>query len=292
MSSENLIISLNTTNWIAGTNKYKYQFAQPLDLRGKKAELFVHQYGIYNCTFNISSKLKNNTYSVKWINGVTYNYTIQDGYYSFDQLNSVFKYNMINDKMYLQSATDDTKQLFYIACLANKTAYTAEININFFPSTLPENYIKAKNATWNMPSVNTYPQLILSTGLRRLFGFTSQTTFPASQTVSTPAKNLTFLSNTYPILSPIFNYTILCNMVNSRVSQVPTHLYSIPLTAEFGFLIKNEGVSMHGVSVMPIVYNFIEIQFVDQEYNVIDLRDPEISLTFILRIEDDDTNKK
>ena len=292
MSSENLIISLNTTNWVAGTNKYRFQFAQPLDLRGKKAELFVHQYGIYNCTFNISSKLKNNTYSIKWIDGITYNYTIQDGYYSFDQLNSVFKYNMNNDNLYLVSTTDTTKQLYYIACLTNATAYTAEIDINYFPSALPTGYSKPSNASWNMPTVNTYPQIILSSGLRTLFGFTSQTTFPLSQTVPATPKNLTFLSDTYPIISPVFNYTILCNMVNSRVSQVPTHLYSIPLTADFGHLIKNEGVSMHGVSVMPIVYNFIEIQFVDQNYNVIDLRDPELSATFILRIEDDNTNKK
>lgn len=182
--------------------------------------------------------------------------------------------------------------MFYIAVSANTTNYSAEISINYFPNSLPTGYEKPVGSTWNIPASNTYPQLILSTGLRTLFGFTSQLSFPTSQTVSNPARNLSFLSDSYPIISPIFNYTILCNMVNSKVSQVPTHLYSIPLTASFGSLLTNTALNVKGVTVNPTVYNFIELQFTDQYYNSLLLKDWEMNISLILSIEDIDDGKK
>lgn len=121
MPTENIIININTTHWISGTNRFRFTFSQPLDLKNKKSELFLYQYSIYNSTYNYSSKLGNNTYSVKWIDGITYNYTIPDGYYSFDQLNSVLKYNMIKDSMYLVSTTDNKAIVLYCCfCKYNK----------------------------------------------------------------------------------------------------------------------------------------------------------------------------
>ncbi len=83
ISTERLTININTSHWLAGSNKYRYYFTSPLDLTKASAKLSMYQYGIYNSTFNITSAYNNNTYSIIWTNGTVYNFTIPDGYYSF-----------------------------------------------------------------------------------------------------------------------------------------------------------------------------------------------------------------
>ena len=290
MPSETLTININTTHWQGG-NKYRFNFQQPLDLRNKKCELYMYQYSIYYSTFNISAKLNNNTFSIKWINGVLYNYTIPDGNYSFASLNQYIQYCMQTDKLILQQTNDTTKLLYYISCTTNATQYASEIDINYFPNSLPAGYQIPSGATWSVPSQNIYPQLILSQGLRTMFGFSTQTTFPVSQSVSNPAKNLSFLSDSYPVITPQFVYNILCNMVSSRANQVPNHFYSIPVNVEFGKALTNQTSSMKGVTVNSVVYNFVELTFVDQDYKYLDLRDPEISVNLLITIEDEEQTK-
>ena len=171
-------IQISTIHWIPGTNRYRYNFTSPLDLRGKNATLAMSQYSVYNCTYNISSSLGNNTYSVKWSNGTTYKFTIPDEYCSFSQLHLVFQDNFAKNKLYLQNTTNTSQVYYFIAISPNNTAYGSQIDISYIPNTLPTGYSLPASAGWTLPTNNTYPQLILSDGLKTLFGFNTQKTFP------------------------------------------------------------------------------------------------------------------
>ncbi len=283
--TERVMVNINTTNWVTGTNRYRLNFSSPLDLRGKKASLSMYQYGIYNSTYNISSKLGNNTYQIKWTNGTTYNVTMADGYYDFNAINLNIQYNLVRNKLYLENINNPSQVLYYISVSANSIQYASEINISFVPSTMPTGFQIPSGATWTLPTSNRYPQLILSTGLRKLFGFTTQTTFPTSQTVPATPVNAGFISNGYPVLSPVFTYLLTCNMVSSNVSPVPTLFYQVPLTKSFGSLISETVAQTNGITVNPSIYNFIEITLLDQEYNTLSLIDPELTISLVIEIE-------
>ena len=147
-------------------------------------------------------------------------------------------------------------------------------------------YTYPSSAGWTLPANNTYPQLILSSGLKTLFGFSSQTTFPLSQTVPSTAVNVSYISDTYPIISPTFCYILTCNLIESKLSIVPNLFFQIPLAAGFGSLISQTLPSSNGLTVIPTIFNYIEITTLDQNYNTLILKDPEASFSLILEVEE------
>jgi len=282
---DRFMVNLNTTHWITGTNRYRLNFSSPLDLRNKKASLCMYQYGIYNSTYNISSKLGNNTYQIKWTDGTVYNCTMPDGYYDFSAINLNIQYNLVKNKLYLQNTTNASQVLYYISVSANTIQYASEININYLPNVMPTGFQLPTGATWTLPASATYPQLILSTGLIKLFGFKTQLSFPTSQTVGTSPVNVGFISDTFPILSPIFTYMLTCNMITSDVSPVPTLFYQIPLTKSFGSLISETVIDQTGLTINSSIYNSLEITLLDQDYNTLSLIDPELTISVVIEVE-------
>ena len=310
--SEVMMVNLTTANWISGTNKYRYSFVQPLDFRNKKAKLMMYQYSVYNSTYNISKALGNNTYSIKWINGNTYNFTIPDGFYTFSDLNTNLQFNMAKNYLYLQSTSNASQVLYFIAFSANTVLYKAQIDVNYVPKTMPSGYsypINMPVGQWTIQSSEKYPQIILSKGLQTLFGFSSQNTFPLSQTAvvnnginvgtdsdgnpltgSTPyVVNQSFLSDTYPVLSPTFSYLLTCNLVDSgKISNIPTLFFQIPITSSYGKLISaTVGNNGTGVSINPTVYNFLELSILDNNYNSIVFNDPELVISLLIQFENE-----
>jgi hypothetical protein len=274
-------ITLNTTNYLAGTNKYRLNFPSPIDFSNNNARLSMYQYSVYNSTYNISSSLGNNTYSIVWVNGTTYNFTIPNGYYDFNGLNQIFQYNMAQNYLYLQSTSNSSQVMYFIDCLPNITAYAAEIDILYVPTTLPSGYQIPSGASWSLPATATYPQLVLSPNLQTIFGFPNQNTFPVSTTAS-PAINLSFLSTTYPVLSPVFCYCVATNLINSPFNVVPGMFFQIPLTAGFGELIEATLPNSIAMTIAPGRYQYIEFQLYDQNMNPLILIDPEITISVLI----------
>lgn len=283
-------LNINTTHYIAGTNRFRYVLPAPMDLTKNNPTMAISHYAVYNSTYNISSALGNNKYSITWVDGTTKEFVIDDGYYSFSDLNLNLQYNMASEKWFLQNTTTSSQAYYFIACQANDIQYKSEIDIFYVPSTMPSGYSIPSGATWSLPAQPTYPQITLSTGLQSIFGITSQSVMPASQTIQTTdtgvPKNLTYLSNTYPVLSPVFCYTLGCNLINNSVNANPTIFAQIPLTAGFGAMVTQ----MFSVSKMLTVnqgkYTFVEVTIYDQNLTPLVLVDPEMSLSILLEFDD------
>jgi hypothetical protein len=71
-------------------------------------------------------------------------------------------------------------------------------------------YQKPVGSIWNFPFVNTMVRLTINANLKSYFG-TTQTTFGEI----TPAQNISYLSNTCPIVSPVFSIYLGCNLIVS-----------------------------------------------------------------------------
>jgi hypothetical protein len=58
------VINFSTANLIGNTNRYRFIFTSPIDLRNKDPTISMSQYAIYNSTYNISASLLNNKFSI------------------------------------------------------------------------------------------------------------------------------------------------------------------------------------------------------------------------------------
>lgn len=277
-------VQINTTHYV-GNGRYRLLLPSTTDFTKNHAKVSVFQYSIYNSTYNITQSLQNNYFDIVWIDGTTKRFYIPDGYYDFDSLNDILRYFMVQQKWYLQNTTNSSQVLYFISFVANAIKYAGQIDILYVPTSL-SGYSLPSSVNWSMPISPKYPQIILCDGLRKLFGFKSQTTFPLSQTPN-PLQNLSFLSDTYPVLSPIFCYVLTCNLLNNSINHVPSILCQIPLTESFGKLIHNTNPSSIMLNICPGRYNFIEIQIFDQNLNPLTtLIDPELTLSLNIEIDE------
>ena len=84
-------ILINSVNYVT-PNRYVYKFPRPVRFN-KNSKVSLYSFSMYNSTYNISSALNNYTFSVIWINNITYNFIIPDGYYSYTDLDNFLSYN-------------------------------------------------------------------------------------------------------------------------------------------------------------------------------------------------------
>jgi len=280
-------LSINTTHWQSGTNRYRLPFAQPLDLRGRNAKLSMYQYGVYNSTYNISSALNNNTFTINWL-GQSVVCTIPDGFYSVSDLNIVIQFNLTKNKFYCFNTTNSSQVIFNFALSVNTARYAVQLDVNYIPAstaTFWTTYSQPATPGWTKPTVNTYPTITFSTNLEKLLGFdTSITTYPASTTVGTESSK-SFLSVTYPVLSPIFTYIVTCNLINNRLSQVPNLFHQIPLNKAYGQLLNETLGATEGLSCEETTFNYLEISFLDQNYNFLQRADPDMTMSVLLTMD-------
>jgi hypothetical protein len=170
---------------------------------------------------------------------------------------------------YLVNATNSSQATYYLDITTNAIQYKAQLDVYSLPTTMmPTGLSYPPNANWTLPVSRAYPQLILSPGLQRLFGMPNQSVFPLTQVP--PVVNgetvisQSFLSTSYPILSPVFCYVLGLNLVNSGLSANPTIIAQIPLTAAFGSLITNTLPISTMFDVCPGKYAHAELQIFDQ----------------------------
>jgi hypothetical protein len=280
-------IVMNSPNWIPGTNRYRYVFPQPIDFSKNNAQVAISQYAVYNSTYNISSSLQNNTYTVTWVNGQSVTAVIPDGYYSFSDVDLHLEFTMSTQGWYLVSTTNSSQATYYLDITVNSIQYKAEINTYSLPTTMPSGLTYPAGATWTLPVSRAYPQLILSPGLQRLFGMLNQSTFPTTQVPPTvngsAVLTQSYLSTSYPILSPVFAYVLGLNLINSGLATNPTIIAQIPLTAAYGGLITSTLPISTMFDISPGKYQFVELSIYDQNLAPLVLVDSEICVNLVLQ---------
>jgi len=274
------LILINSSNYV-GNNQYSYRLPSAVTFK-KGAKLSLYSFSMYNSTNNISSTLNNNTFSIVWL-GTTYNYVIPNGYYTLSDLNNYFEFCMLSNKLY---ASTSTQPVYFISCSSNSVQYSAQINVNYIPtssSATSLGYTIPSGATWTWPTSPTTPQLILSTGLQSIFGFQNgQSIFPTT----VQSTNQQFLSTALPILSPVYTYIVTCNLLNSNYSNVPNLFCQVPINVAYGSLIQFTNAQQQQIDIHQGVYNTISIQLYDQNLNPLIFKDYELTLTIIIEIPD------
>jgi hypothetical protein len=278
------LILINSSNY-KGNNRYEYRFKEAVDFSKYKIQLV--SFSMYNTTYNITKALGNNKFSIKWINDVTYDYVIPDGYYSFDDLSLYMNYCMLNDHLLVNTTTG---AVFFINISANSIQVKAQININYVPSASEASGLgyTIPNNAWSFPTNPVTPQLIISAGLQKLCGFEGgitpegykppQTVFP----LTPQTQNEQFVSTSLAVLSPTYCIILTCDLLNSRKTQVPTLLGQIPIDVSIGALIKYETSANNMLPMSNRKDQFLRINLYNQDMDPLQFVDWEITITLAL----------
>ena len=273
--SKTIIIS--SQNYVANSNNtFTYNLPNECVFEST-SKVGLQAVYMYNSTFNISSKIGNNTFQIIWNANTTttYNVTIPDGYYSGSDLNYFIQSQFVANNLYM-TTNSGTNFEYFTEILVNSIRYAFQINTYPLPTASQATTIgfsMPSQATWTLPTVSCSPQIVLCLGLGVLLGFNKTLTYP---TLSTFGSNQTYLSDSTPIISPVNSYLLTLNLINSNLS-IPTNIfYSIPLNVSFGSLISIGNSDIIYNQISPGRYRHFTVQFIDQNYNTLYLNDTEV----------------
>lgn len=245
----------------------------------KGSTVQVQSLSIFNSTYNITSQYNNNQFTIRWINGDELNVIIPDGYYSYADIDKLIEYYLIEMKWFY---IVNNIAIYSINTVENPVRYKGQLDISIIPSLTDAtnlNYKKPVGADWDFPAVASTPQIIMNSGLGKIFGFSARLTHPpTAQSV-----NYSYLSDTVPILSPVYSYVLTTNLLNTSLNaQHNNILTQVPINKSFGQLIQYETGVYLPISIHPNFYSQIVMKFYDQDMNVLKLNDPQLTLILVL----------
>ena len=259
---------------------FVYNF--PINAEFKNNEIAVSSLSLYYSWVNISSALNNNTISYTWYpSGATIAITIPDGFYTIAQLNAYLQGVMISNSHYL--ITSAGQNVYYVEIVENSTYYSIQINLYQLPTAAQAAALGyTAPAGWGgYVAANITPQLIIpATNMRNLIGFNSGT-YPSPTQATTYSK----VSDFTPQVSPVQSCLVSCSLVSNPYAPPPNNIiFSFaPADVQYGSIIQPQISNLIWNQIIDGYYTNFRVQFLDQSYNPLLLKDTNLVLMLSVR---------
>ena len=280
---------LNSSN-VSNTNTnttFKYDFIQG-GFQMKDMEMCVSSITLPYSFYNVSSYYNNRTFSLIFPKGATtqtISVTLPEGFYTVTDINSYIQQICLDNGAYLIDSTGN--YVYYQQLVYNSTYYSVQLLLYPVPTTLPTGYSYASAGTLctssaNLPTTSYTPQLVLSSAgsISTIIGFVSGATYPSTQSTA----NQSILSTLTPVGSTVNSIIMQCSLVNNPVTTPSDILDSLPIhNSTFGSNITYEPSFEKFISLSDGTFNSFTFSFRDQNLNEIYARDPNVSITLIIR---------
>lgn len=266
-------------------NVLRYEFPNS-SVNFKDTEIAISNIQMYNSQFNIhANQYNNNKFTIEMPTGATttlINITLNDGYYSYTDINKYIMLQLIASGAYL--IDNNNNNVFYIQLSANQTYYAAQIDLSPVPTALPVGWTRPTTGFYSaggsgLPSTSYVPRIIVPQSFNNIIGF-STGTFPASaQTTSQ-----TFISTITPQINPVSNYIVRCNLINNPFSTPPDVITSFTSQGtSIGQVIDVQPNEYAWLAVADGVRPYIEVIIVDQNERFVKFQDPSINIQILVR---------
>lgn len=286
MSFTLVLNSTNVTSSSTNTN-FKYNFING-GFQLKDMEMCVSSITLPYSFYNVSSYYNNRTFSLIFPKGATtqtISVTLPEGFYTVTDINSYIQQICLDNGAYLIDSTGN--YVYYQQLVYNSTYYSVQLLLYPVPTTLPTGYSYASAGTLytsstNLPTTSYTPQLVLSSAgsISTILGFVSGATYPSTQSTT----NQSILSTLTPVGSTVNSIIMQCSLVNNPVTSPSDILDSLPIhNSTFGSNITYEPSFEKFISLSDGTFNNFTFSFRDQNLNEIYARDPNVSITLIIR---------
>jgi hypothetical protein len=241
--------------------------------------------------YNVSSYYNNRTFSLIFPTAATtttISITLPEGFYTVTNINSYIQQVCIDYGAYLIDSNGD--YVYYQQLVYNTTYYAVQLLLFSVPTTLPTGYSYATAGTSGsvytsaikLPSSAYTPQFVLASSgsISTIIGFKSGTTYPSSQTTTSQSLSSTLV----PIGSTVNSLIMQCSLVHNPCTVPSDVLDSMPIKdTSFGSNITYDPSFEKYVSLSNGTFNNFTFSFRDQNLNEIYARDPNCSITLIIR---------
>ena len=280
---------LNSTNVTSSSTNttFKYNFING-GFQLKNMEMCVSSITLPYSFYNVSSYYNNRTFSLIFPKGATtqtISVTLPEGFYTVTDINSYIQQICLDNGAYLIDSTGN--YVYYQQLVYNSTYYSVQLLLYPVPTTLPTGYSYASAGTLytssaNLPTTSYTPQLVLSSAgsISTIIGFVSGATYPSTQSTT----NKSILSTLTPVGSTINSLIMQCSLVDNPVIVPSDILDSMPIhNSTFGTNITYDPSFEKFITLSNGTFNNFTFSFRDQNLNEIYARDPNVSITLIIR---------
>ena len=284
MSFTLILNSSNVANTSTNTT-FKYDFVQG-GFTADNCEMCVSSISIPYSWNNVSTYYNNKTFSLIFPTAattVTYSFVLPDGFYTVNDINYFIQQTCISNGAYLIDSS--ANNVYFTNMAYNATYYSIQVLLFSVPTTIgtytrPTSGLYSTTGT-GLPATAYTPQLVIPTSgsIGTIIGFASGT-FPAAQTVTSQS----LLSTLTPIGTTVNSLIMQCSLVSNRVTVPSDILDSMPITnTSFGTNIVYDPSFEKFVHIANGTYNGFTITFRDQNLNDIYAKDPNASITLMIR---------
>jgi hypothetical protein len=283
---------LNSSN-VSNTNTnttFKYNFIQG-GFNVKDMEMCVSSITLPYSFYNVSSYYSNRTFSLIFPTAATtttISITLPEGFYTVTDINSYIQQVCIDYGAYLIDSTGN--YVYYQQLVYNTTYYAVQLLLFSVPTTLPSGYSYATagssgsvyTTAVKLPTTAYTPQFVLASSgsIATIIGFKSGTTYPSAQTTTSQSLSSTLT----PVGSTVNSLIMQCSLVYNPCTVPSDVLDSMPIKdTAFGSNITYDPSFEKYVSLSIGTFNNFTFSFRDQNFNEIYARDPNVSITLIIR---------
>jgi len=288
MSFTLVLNSSNVSNTSTNTS-FKYNFIQG-GFRVQDMEMCVSSITIPYSFYNVSSYYNNRTFSLIFPTAATTTtiaITLPEGFYTVTDINSYIQQVCIDYGAYLIDSTGN--YVYYQQLVYNTTYYAVQLLLFSVPTTLPTGYSYATagasgsiyTSAIKLPTTAYIPRLSLASSgsIATIIGFVAGATYPTA--ASTTSQSLK--STLTPVGSTVNSLVMECSLVNNSCASPSDILDSMPINdTAFGSNIIYQPYP-NFVSMSNGTYNNFTFSFRDQNLNEIYAKDPNVSITLIIR---------
>jgi hypothetical protein len=289
-------ILLNSSQF-DGFSKMIYRFPTNVDLQGK--EVCLVNLSFYNCFFNISSALANNSITIKFpvftsntLSTMTnYTHVFSDGFYSIEDINASLQNFFINNNLYLYDAVNQ-QNMYFINLIQNSVGYAFQLDTYSVPTRPQADQMGLSGGCYSLLNPTgprqIHPQVVIpSVGLGRLLGFPLGT-YPVLpiESISADLYPNSILGPQAPAINAVNSILLRTNIVNNNGISIPNDLLAlVPVSASFGSVNQYSANIPVYTRVHPQNYSYLEVSFHDQNLQPLFFRDSEITMTLHIRDE-------
>lgn len=282
----------NTGNPFGNTIRLRFPYPQSFT----NCDIALADLTLFYSWYNITAAFGNNTFTYSYPQGsgyTTYTVTIPDGFYTIDQLNAFFEQIQLANGTYtVDSAGNITYYLYWVT---NSTYYRTTLFANPVPTAAQlatTGAVPPSTSPVASPTVSVTPYLtILPTvngagtvtpgfySFSKTLGFTPGN-YPTATTTTSVSLNGQFA----PVIESTNVVNVACNLVNQgTVSPYVNVFYTFSPTVPFGEQITIAPPWPQFCPVSAGFYNFVDFTLFDENLVPLNLQDPHISGSVIIR---------
>lgn len=279
-------LALNSSN-VTGPNNsiFQYTFVNG-SFVARDAEIALSSASIPYSWFNITSIYNNQNFTLPFPVGIGIsflNITLPDGYYDIDDIQNYIEQKCIEYAFYL--VDNNGNYVFYVNFSYNVNYYGVQVLLSAVPTTLPTGWslptVGTGGWTTALPTSGISPRLVLpATGsISKIIGFVAGATYPSATTTSSQS----FLSTFTPNGSTVNSIVVRCSIVKNEIGSPTDILDAINISVPFGSAILYDPSFERWVKISDGTYSNITLTLCDQNFNTINARDPNTSITLLIR---------